>query len=69
MHVISILCRADGKIHDFAGSYYISVDNMAFGDPHKYVHLKPDLREEEMWDEGIKMSDNRFKEEEHNLFW
>jgi hypothetical protein len=69
LHVICFLCRSDGKIHDFAGSYYISVDNMAFGEPYKYVPLKPDLIEEDLWDEGVKFSDNRFKEEEHNLFW
>ena len=42
---------------------------MAFGEPYKYVYLEPETREEEMWDEGVRLSDNRFKEEEHNIFW
>ena len=42
---------------------------MAFGEPHKYVFLNPDIREEENWDKGVKISDNRFKQEEHNIFW
>ena len=42
---------------------------MAFGVPHKYIYLDPNLKEEEGWNEAIKHSDNRFKSEEHNLFW
>lgn len=42
---------------------------MAFGEPYKYVPLQPELMDEDLWDEGIKISDNRFKDEEHNLFW
>jgi len=30
------ICTAEGVIHDFAGSYYVSVDDFAFGNPHKY---------------------------------
>jgi len=29
------ITRAEGVIHDFAGSNYVSVDDFAFGDPHK----------------------------------
>ena len=27
------VCSSDGTIHDFAGPYYISVGNLAFGSP------------------------------------
>eukprot|EP00697_Spironema_sp_BW2_P012971 gnl/Spiro4/29691_TR14572_c0_g2_i1.p1 gnl/Spiro4/29691_TR14572_c0_g2~~gnl/Spiro4/29691_TR14572_c0_g2_i1.p1 ORF type:complete len:201 (-),score=53.11 gnl/Spiro4/29691_TR14572_c0_g2_i1:52-621(-) len=30
------ICTSDGKIHDFAGPYFVSVDNMAFGSPQRY---------------------------------
>ncbi len=67
LHVNNTLLSSDGKIHDFAGSYYISIDDMAFGEPHKYVYLNPDLKQEGCWDEGIINADNQFKQEEHNL--
>lgn len=59
--------RSDGKIHDFAGSYYISVDEMAFNNPYKYVPLNPSLKEQENWDQAIKKCDDRFCNEEHNI--
>ena len=31
-----------GILHDFAGPYYVSVDDLAFGETHKYVVLKLD---------------------------
>ena len=33
------ICKTDGIIHDFAGPYYISVDDFAFGKTLKYVQL------------------------------
>jgi hypothetical protein len=33
------ICGSDGIIHDFAGPYTITIDNMAFGEPTKYVEL------------------------------
>eukprot|EP00232_Nephroselmis_pyriformis_P024679 CAMPEP_0182865510 /NCGR_PEP_ID=MMETSP0034_2-20130328/7727_1 /TAXON_ID=156128 /ORGANISM="Nephroselmis pyriformis, Strain CCMP717" /LENGTH=72 /DNA_ID=CAMNT_0024997807 /DNA_START=112 /DNA_END=327 /DNA_ORIENTATION=+ len=35
------ICRSDGVILDFAGPYYVSVDQMAFGRPTRYVPLDP----------------------------
>ena len=29
-----------GVIHDFAGPYYVSLDDFAFGETHKYVVLR-----------------------------
>ena len=31
------ICGTDGIIHDFAGPYYVSEDDFAFGETHKYV--------------------------------
>ena len=33
------VCTSDGTIHDFAGPYTVSIDDMAFGNPTKYVQL------------------------------
>lgn len=29
-----------GILHDFAGPYYVSIDDLAFGETHKYVTLE-----------------------------
>ncbi|MCO5603788.1 hypothetical protein L7F22_057940 [Adiantum nelumboides] len=34
------ICREDGVILDFAGPYFINVDNFAFGATARYVHLR-----------------------------
>ena len=57
-----------GIIHDFAGSFFVSVDDFAFGKPTKYVKLKLSQQEELEWDRAIEKGDNRFNMEEHNLF-
>ena len=36
------ICGTDGIIHDFAGPYFVSEDDFAFGDTHKYVKLDLD---------------------------
>ncbi|ETW51018.1 hypothetical protein PFMALIP_00966 [Plasmodium falciparum MaliPS096_E11] len=38
-NVNSGICTSTGIIHDFSGSYSVSVDNMEFGDPMKYWQL------------------------------
>ena len=60
--------NSSGIIHDFAGSFFVSVDDFAFGKPTKYIQL--DLTEQEKydWDRAILKGDNRYNMEEHNLF-
>jgi hypothetical protein len=41
---------------------------LAFGRPHKYVELNPDLREQEQWDEAVIKANERFANEQHNIF-
>lgn len=41
---------------------------MAFGSPYKYVYLEPTFKEVDNWDEALLKSDDRFNNEEHNLF-
>ena len=35
------ICTSSGIIRDFAGPYYVSEDNMAFGNPTRYWKLDP----------------------------
>ena len=39
------IATSEGVIRDFAGPYYVSEDNMAFGSPTKYWELDPSLAE------------------------
>lgn len=47
------ICDSRGIIHDFAGPYYVSIDNMAFGNPTKYILLDLDGREYDEYDGAI----------------
>ena len=58
------ICTSEGVIHDFAGSYSVSVDDMAFGNPTKYVPLGP---VSPAWDEHVEAGDKRFRKEVHDL--
>lgn len=71
MHVYILILnyyRSDGKIHDFAGSEYVSVDDMAFGEPYKYIPLDPNHKEKINWDKSVLLSDYKYNQEEHNIF-
>ena len=56
---------SEGVIHDFAGSYNVSVDDFAFGNPYKYVKL--DELPAEMYNNGIRQADMKYENETHNL--
>ncbi|KAJ4731313.1 Protein RTE1 [Rhynchospora pubera] len=36
------ICREDGVILDFAGPYFVSVDNLAFGAVTRYIQINGD---------------------------
>ena len=63
------ICTSNGIIHDFAGSNYVGIDNMAFGNPTKYVQLNPNDKEINEWDNAIEKGDEKFNMENHNLFF
>lgn len=58
------ICDSKGKIYDFAGSKYIGEDELSFGDPIKYVQLQPCKN----WDRALAMGNEKYSEEDHNLF-
>ena len=57
-----------GVIHDFAGPYYVSVDDLAFGETMKYVTLTHlDGVTPEQYDEAIKRADSVYQKRMHNI--
>lgn len=60
-------CTSTGIIHDFAGSCYVSVNDMAFGSPYKYLQLYPNEKEKQEWDNAVAKGDKRFNKQNHNL--
>ncbi|CAH1404991.1 unnamed protein product [Nezara viridula] len=61
------ICTSAGIIRDFAGSYYVSEDNMAFGHPTRYVMLDPDNVKATGWDIAISEAASLYKTRMHNL--
>eukprot|EP00743_Colponemidia_sp_Colp-15_P008207 GILK01008901.1.p1 GENE.GILK01008901.1~~GILK01008901.1.p1 ORF type:complete len:189 (+),score=11.13 GILK01008901.1:36-569(+) len=62
------ICTADGVIHDFAGPYYVSVDDFAFGKPTKYLQLDVRGIDTKTYDLSIQGADSKFGNEMHNIF-
>lgn len=52
------ICTSSGVIRDFAGPYFVSEDDMAFGKPTKYWRLCPDLviGGQQRWDDGVRQA-------------
>ena len=55
------ICTSKGIIHDFAGPYYVSEDDMAFGNPTKYILLDLDSREFDEYDKAIEIGTCDYK--------
>ncbi len=61
------IATSSGVIHDFAGSFFVSVDDFAFGKPTKYIQLDLSEQEKYEYDRAIEKGDNKYNMEEHNL--
>ena len=61
------ICTSSGIIHDFAGSYTISIDDFSFGNVTKYIQLNLTKEEQKVWDDAIIKADEIYSNEEHNL--
>ncbi|KAH9513403.1 hypothetical protein Btru_032935 [Bulinus truncatus] len=63
------ICTTAGVIRDFAGPYYVSEDDMAFGKPVKYWQL--DLTRakngKDSWDRSVADASEEYKHRMHNL--
>ncbi|XP_027720728.1 transmembrane protein 222 isoform X2 [Vombatus ursinus] len=64
------ICTSTGVIRDFAGPYYVSEDNMAFGKPVKYWKLDPSkvhASRPNAWDTAVHEASEEYKHRMHNL--
>lgn len=50
-----------GIIYDFAGPYTIGEDNMAFGNPTRYLRLDPGRCTAEHWDEAVAAASETYR--------
>lgn len=64
------IALSSGIIRDFAGPYFVSEDNMAFGRPTKYWQLMPSLARGGVqgWDAAVTEASEIYKGRMHNLF-
>ncbi|KAJ6219374.1 hypothetical protein RDWZM_005186 [Blomia tropicalis] len=65
------IATSNGVIRDFAGPYFVSEDQMAFGRPTKYWKMDPSyvLDGKKGWDEAILKASNIYCNRMHNLIW
>ena len=61
------VCGSDGVIHDFAGPYYVSIDDFAFGTTVKYLFLDITPEDYERWDRCVKAADKTYRGRMHNI--
>lgn len=63
------IAMSSGIIRDFAGPYFVSEDNMAFGSPTKYWQLQPHLARggQSGWDRAVTEASEEYKTRMHNL--
>ncbi|NXK95884.1 TM222 protein, partial [Formicarius rufipectus] len=64
------ICTSTGVIRDFAGPYFVSEDNMAFGKPVKYWKLDPNkvyATGANAWDTAVHDASEEYKHRMHNL--
>lgn len=77
LHVITPcflgIAKSNGVIRDFAGSYFVSEDNMGFGNPTRYLQLNPNLltntedQPADVWDKAVETASNVYVTKVHNL--
>lgn len=66
------IAMSNGVIRDFAGPYYVSEDNMAFGRPTRYLVLDVNGVSNGNaleWDECVSKASVVYGTRMHNLFW
>jgi hypothetical protein len=70
------ICVSDGSVHDFAGPFYIGVDDMAFGKPTKFWQCDPykvgkqtaeSESAQDSWDCAVETADRIYVKMMHNI--
>ena len=62
------ICNSEGVIHDFAGPYCVSVDNMAFGNPTKFVILELSQKEFAGYDKAVEYGKKCYNKLSYDFF-
>ena len=62
------ICNSEGIIHDFAAPYYVSIDNMAFGNPTKFAILELSQKEFYEYDKAIQTATIKYNKMDYNFF-
>ena len=62
------IANSEGIIHDFAASFYVSIDDFSFGNPTKYYQLELSDKEQYEYDNAIQKGDLKYNSLRHNLF-
>eukprot|EP00112_Aurelia_sp_Birch-Aquarium-sp1_P002492 Seg1276.9 transcript_id=Seg1276.9/GoldUCD/mRNA.D3Y31 product="Transmembrane protein 222" protein_id=Seg1276.9/GoldUCD/D3Y31 len=64
------IAMSSGVIRDFAGPYYVSEDDMAFGNPTKYWQMNPSkvFNVQMGWDNAVSAASDEYKKRMHNIF-
>jgi len=61
------IAYSSGVIRDFAGPYYVSEDNLAFGKTTRYLQLDPTSVLGKPWDDAVHDASEEYKKRMHNL--
>jgi hypothetical protein len=56
---------SQGRIHDFAGTYHVSVDNFMVGSVWRYAVVTPKIERE--WDRAILTADEVYSKKHHDI--
>ena len=58
---------SQGRIHDFAGPYYIGVDSFMVGPVWRYAAVHPNFPSDDEWDSAIEKADDVYRNRMHNI--
>ncbi len=62
------ICNSEGIIHDFAAPHFVSVDDMAFGNPTKFVILELSQKEFYEYDKALEYGRQCYNKMDYNIF-
>lgn len=61
------IAYSNGIIRDFAGPYYVSEDDLAFGKTTRYLQLDPQNIVSKPWDDAVREASDEYKKRMHNI--
>ena len=61
-----VLTYKGTRIHDFAGPYYIGIDDFMVGCVLRYAVIPSD-KDDQAWDESIARADEEYRKRMHNI--